>query len=336
MKAAVLYEPKQALRIDEIQTPAPTSNQVLIKVEACGVCHSDLHLAEGDWPQLKKMMKLPLVLGHEVVGRVVKTGDSVGNLKEGDRVGVPWIHWSCGECEYCSDGLENLCAAQLVTGGSVDGGYAEYLTAPASHALKVPDNLRPEEAAPLFCAGVTVYRAIKKSRVRPGQRLAVIGVGGLGHLAIQVARTFDANVIAVDVSNDKLELATSLGANATINAAETNAAKELRAMGSAHIAVVTASTKAAYDTAFASLTRAGTLVAVGMPSEMLSFSAIVLGETKIMASAVGTRQDLAEVLQMASSGKLRCRVETKPLEEINQIFDRLRRSQITGRVVVTP
>jgi len=182
MKAAVLREFKAPLSIEEIAQPQPAAHDVLIAVEACGVCHSDLHLADADWPQLARIIKKPLILGHEIAGRVVEKGAAVETLQVGDRVGVPWLHWSCGECEFCREGNENLCIKQQITGVTVDGGFAEFVKAPASHALKIPEQLSASDAAPLFCAGVTVYRALQHAKIQPGQRLAVFGVGGLGQM----------------------------------------------------------------------------------------------------------------------------------------------------------
>ena len=334
MKAAVVREFKQPLVVENVETPAIGSDEVLIKVEACGVCHSDLHIAEGDWPQLRKVIKTPLIPGHEVVGHVVEKGDSVTQLEKGDRVGVAWIHWSCGECDLCKEGRENLCSKQQITGASVDGGYAEYIKAKASHAAKVPDSLDSYEAAPLFCAGVTVYRAIKNAAIQPGQRVAIFGIGGLGHLAVQIAKAFDAEVIAVDIAEDKLELARALGADHTINGSTVDVVKQLRSMGGAHVSVVTSAAKAAYDQAFYATRSSGTLVVVGMPAEDLTFPAIMMREVKIMSSATGTREDLREVLDLAAAGKVRCRIEISPIERINEIFEQMRRAQITGRVVL--
>jgi propanol-preferring alcohol dehydrogenase len=334
MKAAVVHEYKQPLRIEETETPAPAPDEVLIKVEACGVCHSDLHIAEGDWTHLLRIIKRPLIPGHEAVGRVVEKGGAVDNLEIGDRVGVAWTHWTCGECELCKEGHENLCSSQSITGATVDGGYAEFVIAKASHALKVPDSLSSEEAAPLFCAGVTVYHAIKKSGIKPGERIAVFGVGGLGHLAVQIAKCFGAKVIAIDIADDKLEFARRLGADITMNAAE-DVVKQIRKMGGAHVAVVTSAAKAAYDMAFYAVRSSGTLMVVGMPAEDLSFPAIMMREIRIMSSATGTREDLRDVLELAAAGRVKCQVETRPLAQVNEVFDEMRRAKITGRVVLT-
>jgi propanol-preferring alcohol dehydrogenase len=335
MKAAVLHEFKQPLSIEEVETPSISSDEVLIKVEVCGVCHSDLSIAEGDWPQFRKITRTPLIPGHEVIGRVVEKGAEVDHLAEGERVGVAWLHWACGECELCKEGLENLCPKQSITGASVNGGFAEFIRAKASHVLKVPLSLNPQEAAPIFCAGVTVYRAIKKASIQSGQRVAVFGIGGLGHLAVQIACAFGARVIAVDIAEEKFDLARSLGAEVIVNASATDPAKEIRALGGAHTAVVTSGSKAAYTSAFYSVRSAGNLVVVGLPPEEISFPAIMMREMKIFSAATGTRQDLYEVLQLADEGKIRCLIETRPLDQINQVFEEMRRSQIKGRVVLT-
>lgn len=334
MKAAIIREYKQPLQIEQTEVPKPGSDEVLIKVEACGVCHSDLHIAEGVWTHLLRIIKRPLIPGHEVIGRVVEKGNAVSNLNIGDRVGVAWTHWTCGECELCKEGRENLCAAQTITGATVDGGYAEFMKAKASHTLKVPDSLSSEEAAPLFCAGVTVYHAIKNSGAKPRQRLAVFGVGGLGHLAVQIAKCFGAQVIAVDIADDKLELASRLGADITINATD-EVVKKIRKMGGAHVAVVTSAAKAAYDQAFYAVRSSGTLMVVGMPAEDLCFPAIMMREIRIMSAATGTREDIREVLELAALGRIKCRVETRPLEAVNEVFDEMRRGKIAGRVVLT-
>jgi propanol-preferring alcohol dehydrogenase len=334
MRAAVIQEFKQPLVLQDVEVPVPQPDEVLVQVEACGVCHSDLSIADNDWPQLKRIIKKPLIPGHEVVGRVVKLGENAGGLQVGDRVGVAWLHWSCGECDLCKEGLENLCPKQSITGGSVDGGFAEYIRAKASHALKVPQELKPAEAAPLFCAGVTVYRAVKVAGVQPGQRVAVFGVGGLGHLAVQIAKTFGAKVIAVDIATDKLELAKQLGADQVINAANEDVLKIFRAMGGVHAAIVTSSAKAAYNQAFYAVRSAGTLMVVGLPADELSFPAILMREIKIRSVATGTRDDLRETLNLAAAGKIRCLIETSDLGKVNDIFAQMRQGQIRGRIVI--
>ena len=338
MKAAVLHDFKEKLSLEDVERPYPGADEVLIQVDACGVCHSDLHVADGDWAQLSGIVKKPLILGHEIAGQVVEKGGAVHNLQVGDRVGVPWIHWTCGECEFCRQGYENLCSRQKITGVTVDGGFAEFVKAPASHALKIPDNLSAVEAAPLFCAALTVYRALKGAGIVASQRLAVFGIGGLGHLAVQVGRAFGAEVTAIDVAEQKLELARSLGAAHTLNASAIDVTKELRRKGGAHISLVTSAAKSAYDAAFYALRPTGRLLVVGLPAENICFPPILMAarEVRIQASAVGTRQDLHEVLAMAAAGKLRCRVSTRPLSQANEAMDQLRRGEVSGRIVLTP
>ena len=337
MKAAILQEFKKPLVLEEVPRPELEAHEILIQVEACGVCHSDLHLADGDWPQLAAIVKKPLILGHEIAGRVVGRGAAVRDLQVGDRAGVPWIHWTCGECAFCQEGYENLCPRQKITGVTVDGGFAEFLKAPASHALKVPEGLSSVEVAPLFCAGVTVHRALKQARISSGQRLAVFGIGGLGHIAVQLARELGTEIIAVDVSERKLELARTLGATSGLNISSTNVIKELRAKGGVHVALVTSAAKAAYDVAFSCLRPTGTLLVVGLPSENLCFPPILMSakEVHIRASAVGTRQDVREVLAMASQGKIRCQVTPRPLAHANEVLDELRHGQVAGRIAFT-
>ncbi|HWI80974.1 zinc-dependent alcohol dehydrogenase [Ramlibacter sp.] len=336
MQAAVLEQFGPSLSVQEVAKPQPGADDVLLQVEACGVCHSDLHVAEGDQPPLKAVTKPRLIPGHEVVGRVVELGANVKHLALGDRVGVAWLHATCGECPPCLEGRENLCRKAVITGVMVDGGYAQYMVARASHALKVPDSLTPEAAAPLFCAGLTVYRALKNAEVARGQKVAIFGVGGLGHLAVQIAKAWGAEVIALDLDPAKLDLARQLGADQALDAGSADDIKALRKQGGVHVAVVTSAAKAAYDTAFRCLRPAGILSVVGLPAEPLTFPALSLVgiEAKVIGSSVGTRDDMRAVLDLAASGQLRCLTEVQPLAEVNAVFERMRRGRINGRVVL--
>jgi propanol-preferring alcohol dehydrogenase len=337
MKAAVLRDFKTPLTVQDVPLPQPTASEVLIKVEVCGVCHSDLHVADGDWSQLAGIVKKPLILGHEVVGTIVEAGSAVQGVKVGDRVGVPWIHWTCGKCEFCSEGNENLCARQQITGVTVDGGYAEFVKAPATHVARIPDNLASEQAAPLLCAGVTVHRALKQSRIMNGQRLAVFGVGGLGHLAVQIGRELGAEVTAIDISEEKLALAKSLGASRTLNAASDKVVQQFRSQGGVHVALVTSAAKAAYDMAFYCVRPTGVLLAVGLPAQDICFPPILMaaGEIRIQASAVGTRQDLQEILAVGAAGKVHSEVATQPLSQANEVLEQLRGGKVSGRLVLS-
>jgi alcohol dehydrogenase, propanol-preferring len=336
MKAAVLHSFKTPLSLENVPQPEIGADEVLIQVEVCGVCHSDLHVADGDWKQLAGIVKQPLILGHEIVGRVVERGAAVQGVQMGERVGVPWVQWTCGQCEFCREGNENLCPKQRITGVMVDGGYAEYAKAPASHVVKIPDALSSEQAAPLLCAGVTVHRALKQAKIRVGQRLAVFGVGGLGHIAVQIGRAAGAEVTAIDISEEKLALAKSLGAVRTLNAATTDVVKQMRGSGGVHIALVTSGAKAAYDMAFYCVRPTGTLLVVGLPAKEISFPPILMaaGEIQIKASAVGTREDLREVLAMGAAGMVHCQVTTRPLAEVQHVLGQLSRGEVSGRIAL--
>jgi alcohol dehydrogenase, propanol-preferring len=338
MKAAVLHSSKAPLSLEEVPRPRIEADEVLIEVEVCGVCHSDLHVADGDWPQLARIVKKPLILGHEVVGRVIELGAAVTGIRVGERVGVPWVQWTCGQCEFCREGNENLCVQQRITGVTVDGGYAEFAKAPATHVIKIPDALASEQAAPLLCAGVTVHRALKQAKIKVGQRLAVFGVGGLGHIAVQIGRAAGAEVTAIDISEEKLALAKSLGAARTLNAATSNVVKEVRASGGVHVALVTSAAKSAYDTAFYCIRPTGTLLAVGLPAQDISFPPILMASTEIQikATAVGTREDLSEVLAMGAAGTIHCQVTTRPLSEAQEVLGELGRGEISGRIALRP
>ncbi|MEP6970972.1 MAG: zinc-dependent alcohol dehydrogenase, partial [Betaproteobacteria bacterium] len=326
----------QPLSFESLAVPTPGPDEVLIQVEVCGVCHSDLHIVDGDLPGFRLATKPRLVPGHEVIGRVVRRGEAVSNLALGERVGVAWLHSACGSCEQCLEGRENLCRKGVVTGMMVDGGYAEFMCAKANHALHVPDALSSASAAPLFCAGLTVYRALMNSQVSPGQRVAIFGVGGLGHLAVQIVQALGAEAIALDIGAEKLALARELGAVAALDVTDPETPKALRKLGGMHVAIVTSAAKAAYELAMKCLRPAGTMAIVGLPSEAIPINALsfVGSELRIVSAAVGTRDDMRAVLKLAAEGKLHCHIEEVPLADANAVFERMRRGQINGRMVL--
>ena len=332
MKAAVLRKPGAPLVIEDVEDPRPGAGEILLEVKACGVCHTDLHLAAGEW----SLPKLPLILGHEVVGIVRGVGPGVSNFKEGDRAGIPWIYSTCGACEFCTSDREPLCPAIVVTGFMVDGGYAEYAMASAEFAVPVPPKLTFVDAAPLYCAGLTPYRALKISGARLGDTVAVWGLGGLGHYAVQTAKVIGARVVAVDIDSSKLEFARRLGADFAFDASREKADEAIRSLGGAHVVLNLAPAPQAVEQGFKALRRGGTLVLVGLPQG--NFSLPVLGSVakgiRILTSAVGTRQDLREVLALAAAGKIKTVAETCRLEEINSVFERMRQGKISGRVVI--
>jgi propanol-preferring alcohol dehydrogenase len=269
---------------------------------------------------------------------VEKVGEGVTSLKVGDRVGIPWLYWACGECEYCLSGWETLCQQQKIGGYSVDGGYAEYCKAPAAYVARIPDGLSDVEAAPILCAGVTTYKALKMADLAAGEWVAIYGIGGLGHLALQYAKAMGYRVIAVDIHDEKLKLAKELGADLTVNGAAVDPAQAIfEQTGGAHAAVSVAVTKKAFEQAYRSVRRGGTLVVVGLPNDQLPIPIFdtVLNGVSVKGSIVGTRKDMQEALDFAARGKVKAMIETQPLEKINEVFQRMERGQINGRVVLT-
>jgi len=338
MKAAVVHEFTEPLSIEEVPTPEPGEGQVLVRIEASGLCHTDIHAAHGDWPVKPT---LPLIPGHEGVGIVEALGPGAnGDIQEGDRVAIPWLGYACGHCRHCNEGWETLCESQSNTGYFMDGAYAEYAAAYSRHVVKVPDGVDPGAAAPLTCAGVTTYKAVKVSGVRPAQLCAVFGIGGLGHMALQYAKIQGATVVAVDVHDDKLAVAKELGADFVVNASEHDAAEEIKRLGGADAAIATAVSPKAFETAYRSLARGGTLVFVGLPADnhvQLPIFETVLNGITIKGSIVGTHHDLEDVFALHRLGRTRVLYETRPLDDVNEAFAEVEEARTSApRVVLQP
>jgi alcohol dehydrogenase, propanol-preferring len=334
MKAAIVRRFREPLQIEELVIPEPGPNQILVRAEACGVCHTDLHAADGDWPVKPT---LPFVPGHEGVGKVVAVGEGVHSFQEGDRAGIPWLYSACGECEWCITGWETLCPTAQYGGYSVNGGFAEYFVADARYAAHIPSGLTSAAAAPLLCAGVTTYKGLKETEARPGQWVVIVGVGGLGHLAIQYAKAMGLQVIAVDVQDEKLALARQVGALWTINAAMQNPVEIVeKEIGGAHGVLITAPSLPAFRQGVGMTRRRGTCVLVGLPPGEfpLPIFDMVLKRITVRGSLVGTRADMREALSLASSFGIAADIEMQPLENINEVFDRLRHGKVHGRVVL--
>ena len=334
MKAAVVRAFKEPLAIEEVPVPAPGAGQILVKIAASGVCHTDLHAADGDWPVKPKP---PFIPGHEGVGHVAAVGAGVSHVKEGDRVGVPWLYTACGYCRHCLGGWETLCEKQQNTGYSVNGGFAEYVVADAHYVGRLPAKLAFVDVAPILCAGVTVYKGLKVTETRPGDWVVVSGIGGLGHMAVQYARAMGLNVVAVDVDDAKLELATKLGAALGVNARKADPAAFVRKeIGGAQGVLVTAVSPKAFEQALGMVARGGTVSLVGLPPGdfPLSIFNTVLNGITVRGSIVGTRLDLQQALDFAGQGKVKATVATGRLESINQIFSRMRAGDIQGRMVI--
>lgn len=334
MQAAVVREFGKPLTIEEMDVPRPGPGEVLVKIEACGVCHTDLHAVDGDWPIKPNP---PFIPGHEGVGPVVAVGQGVSHIKEGDIVGIPWLYSACGHCEHCLGGWETLCEKQQNGGYSVNGGFAQYAIGDADYVGIVPKGINLIEIAPILCAGVTVYKGLKMTETKPGQWVAISGIGGLGHVAVQYAKTMGLNVLAVDIDDSKLALAKHLGADLVVNALNEDPSHfAKREIGGAHGALVTAVSPRAFQQAMNITRRGGTIALNGLPPGDFSLSIfdMVLNGTTVRGSIVGTRLDLQEALDFAAMGKVKATVETAALENINQVFSDMHAGKINGRIVL--
>lgn len=333
MKAAVVHDFTKSLSFKDVAKPEVGPGQVLVRVETAGLCHTDIHAAHGDWPVKPTP---PFIPGHEGVGIVEQVGQGVTTPQVGDRVAMPWLGEACGICEYCVDGWETLCETQVNTGYGTDGSYAEYAVANAAYVAQVPDAVDPLDAAVLTCAGVTTYKAVKLSGARPGSLVAVFGIGGLGHLALQYAKISGATVVAVDISDEKLELAKELGADYVVNALTEDPVAAIKALGGAHAAISVAVAPKAFEQAFRSLRRRGTLVFVALPADnfvSLPIFETVLNGITILGSIVGTRKDLAEVFAIHAQGRTQVVRETRRLDEVNECFEEVEKGQVKARIV---
>jgi alcohol dehydrogenase, propanol-preferring len=336
MRAVVVRAFDEVPQVEDVPKPIAGPGQVVVKIEASGLCHTDIHAAHGDWPV---QPKLPFTPGHEGVGLVEAIGAGVTEVSEGDRVAIPWLGYACGTCDYCVSGWETLCESQQNTGYSIDGGFAEYAKAFARHVVRVPDGVDPFDAAPLTCAGVTTYKAVKVSGAKPADLVAVWGIGGLGHLALQYARIAGASVVAVDLFDDKLELARELGAEFTVNAAKEDPVAAIKELGGADAAVVLAVAPKAFEQAFGSLRRGGTMALVALPAENkmeLPIFETVLNGITLVGSIVGTRLDLREVFELHAAGKTRVVREERPLHDVQTAMEDVLSGEVPARIVLRP
>ena len=335
MHAAVVEQFGKALVLREVEIPTPGPGQILVKTEACGVCHTDLHAMRGDWPVKPS---LPFIPGHEGIGLVVAVGACVTIVKEGDRVSVPWLYSACGHCEYCLSAWDTVCGEAQFGGYTKNGGFAEYILADPNYVAHIPDSLSAIAAAPIICAGITTYKGIKETEARPGEWIAISGAGGLGHLAIQYAKAMGLNVCAVDIDEEKLVQAKSLGADAVVNAKDGDAAEVVKKVtnGGAHGVLITAPSLIAFKQGIGMARKRGTCVLVGLPPGEFPVELfnVVANCLTIRGSFVGTRKDMAEALAFAADGKVKANVELQPLAAINQVFDRLQKGEVPARVVL--
>jgi alcohol dehydrogenase, propanol-preferring len=331
--AAVVHKFHAPLTVDEVPAKPLEESQIRVQVEATGLCHTDIHAANGDWPVKPSP---PFVPGHEGVGIVTELGAGVTEVALGDRVAMPWLGYACGTCDYCVSGWETLCESQENMGYSIDGGFGEYATAFARYVVNVPDGIDPFDAAPLTCAGVTTYKAVKVAGTRPSDLTAVFGVGGLGHLAIQYAAIAGGRVVAVDLVDEKLKLARELGAEFTVNASKEDPVAAIQALGGADQAIALAVSPRAFEQAYGTLRRGGKLVFVALPADntvTLPIFETVLNGITIAGSIVGTRTDLREVFELHAAGKTRVIREVRPLSRVNESIADVEAGRVAARIV---
>jgi alcohol dehydrogenase, propanol-preferring len=335
MRAAVVRAFGTPLAIEEVPVPTPGPGEVLVKIMASGVCHTDLHAANGDWP-VKPV--LPFIPGHEGTGIIAALGKGVSDLREGDAVGIPWLHDACGRCEYCTSGWETLCELQHNSGYSVNGTFAEYAIGSAAYVARLPQGASFSALAPILCAGVTTYKGIKETDTRPGQWIVISGIGGLGHVAIQYAKAMGLYVVAVDVAEEKLALARTLGADLAVNARASAVVDNVieQTGGGAHGVLVTAVSLPAFGQALRMVRRKGTVSLVGLPPGEFPTPVfdVVLKRITIRGSIVGTRRDLTEALAFAAAGKVKAHIHRARLEDVNTVFEALESGRVDGRIVL--
>jgi propanol-preferring alcohol dehydrogenase len=333
MRAAVVTEFNGPLEVRDLPIPEPGPQEVLVRLEFSGLCHTDIHAAQGDWPVKPTP---PFTPGHEGIGLIEKLGEGVTNRAVGDRVAIAWLGYACGQCRHCINGWETLCEKQQNSGYSVNGTFAEYAVVSADFAVLVPDALSSLDAAPLTCAGVTTYKAIKVARVAPAETVAIFGVGGLGHLALQYARIAGGFVIGVDIEDDKLAMATELGADHVVNARTTDPVAAIQALGGADVAVALAASPESFDQAYRSLRRGGRLVCVALPADgsidLPIFDTVINGKT-VIGSIVGTRNDLADVFALHAAGRTRVIAIERKLDEVNESIAEVLAGRVPARVV---
>ena len=335
MKAAVVEEFRKPLTLREVDVPSPGPGQIVMQTEACGVCHTDLHAAHGDWPVKPA---LPFIPGHEAIGLVTAVGSGVTTVREGDRVGAPWLSSACGHCEHCLVGWESVCAHAQFGGYTRNGGFAEYVLADAGYVAHIPEGLSAADAAPLICAGITTYKGIKQTEARSGEWIAISGIGGLGHLAIQFAKAMGLLVYAVDIDDGKLAHAQRLGADLTVNAKLPDAIAALikETDGGTHGVLITAPSLVAFRQGVAMTRKRGTCVLVGIPPGEFPVPLydVVANCITVRGSFVGTRMDMRETLAFGVRGQVKADYELQPLWAINDIFDRLEHGKVVSRVVL--
>ena len=332
--APIETNPLKLERIDRHQIKK--ENEILIKIEACGVCHSQLHGIEGDWKDLGIPPTLPTVPGHEVVGMVVEIGKNVTKFKVGDKAGITPLLEACKTCQYCKEGKEYLCESSVITGESLKGGYTEYITVLEDFATKIPENMKPEYAAPLFCAGITAFKAVKAAEPELHKKIGIFGIGGVGHMAVQFAKVEGCDVIAFSRNQNHLDVAKRLGAVDSMVFSENQEEflKEIKEkQGLLDAAIVFAPADIVTDTAIKSVKKGGTIViaTIGENPPFIAFE-----EKTIRGTLIGSTKDMEQVIKICDEKHLEVISETYPLEKANEVLKKLKDSQIEARAVLIP
>jgi propanol-preferring alcohol dehydrogenase len=337
LKALKLSEPLGTLALVDADIPSPAAGEVLIRVQASGLCYTDVHICDDDWSIVNAMVKRDLTLGHEAVGIVTALGEGVTGIAVGQRVTAWFLRSACGSCKPCRRGEENLCLTPTLIGLSHDGSHAEYVTALADFVVPVPDEVSSEQAAPLACAGMSVLGALRNADVSVGTTFAVIGVGGQGHLAVQIAKAMGATVVALDIGPDKLALARRLGADRTFDVTDPATMSAAAALG-IDVVMVTAPSHDAHRLGLAIVANGGTISLCAVPGgeTPISMTLCAFKGLKLVTQAVATRRELTDVLALAAAGKVTCTVETRPLSDAVASVDQLRDGGVVGRVVFVP
>ncbi len=335
MQAAVVEKFNEPLVLREWDIPVPGQVRSWSRSRPAVSCHTDIHAASGSWPVKPR---LPFIPGHEGVGHVTALGAGVTVVREGDRVGVPWLHSACGHCEYCLTAWETICPLETFTGYTANGAFAEYLLADPNYVAHIPPGLESSDAAPIICAGDTSYKGIKQTEARPGEWIAISGIGGLGHLAVQYAKHMGFKVCAVDIDDGKLAHAKRLGADSTVNAKGGDAVAVVKKAtdGGAHGVLITAPSLVAFKEGVGMTRKHGVCVLVGLPPGEFPVSLfdVVANCISIRGSFVGNRQDLAESLSFAAAGKVKADIELQPLSDINEVLQRLEHGDVAARIVL--
>lgn len=337
MKAVKLTEPTGTVSCEEVDRPTPGPGEILVRMEASGLCYTDVHICDDDWAIVNGLVKRDLTLGHEAVGVIEELGEGVSDRSVGDRIAAPFLRSACGACKQCRRGEENHCPNVTISGFTHDGSHADYFLAMSAWVVPVPDGVAPAQAAPLACAGMSVLGALRNAGVGVGTTFGVVGVGGQGHLAIQLAKIMGARVVAMDLRADKLELARRLGADDAVDVTDPDAVPTVMAMAP-EVVMVTAPSHEAHSLALAVVANGGTISLCAVPGgeTPISMAMCAFKGLRLLTQAVATRQELIDILDLAAAGAISSEITERSLTDAPKAIDQLRAGEIVGRVVFVP